>query len=499
MKKIFIVAVIALMSLTFACNRKTVFELTSDSVINVPYVGGNYTITYNLESKVDDVVNAITDDKNMITSIDTQTDGFVYITVSENLATETRETSIMLSYGNLCFNVDVEQEANPGEPETPVDPDPEEPDPEDPEDPVDPDPEEPDPEDPEDPVDPDPEEPDPEDPEDPVDPDPEEPDPEDPEDPTINIEADILMGNYYGDDLIGGLGHYWIILSDGGIVNGNLVPNSEFFRLDLLGPMATDESDIKIPDGYYTFDANNSFTEYTILNLGSSDYCYVDNNNEAWSTTLTSATLIVDGNIITLNATVNGQDYIVIYNDEYQLSYNPVSDIISTLESDYEINLNNATGTLYCYGDYWECGYCNWGIEFNYGIENGDFLVLDFLTDSKTDGSSGFEGTFVSSGFMEDDPTQPDWNAYTFIPGFRLDGSYMMGSIMQSYSNGVGVNEAPLFGGEFTITNNNDGTYTIIINATDDANPAHAITLNWTGELNRVQKKGLKNKIAINK
>ena len=205
MKKIFIVAVIALMSLTFACNRKTVFELTSDSVINVPYVGGNYTITYNLESKVDDVVNAITDDKNMITSIDTQTDGFVYITVSENLATETRETSIMLSYGNLCFNVDVEQEANPGEPETPVDPDPEEPDPEDPEDPVDPDPEEP-----------------------------------DPEDPTINIEADILMGNYYGDDLIGGLGHYWIILSDGGIVNGNLVPNSEFFRLDLLGPMATD-------------------------------------------------------------------------------------------------------------------------------------------------------------------------------------------------------------------------------------------------------------------
>ena len=451
MKKIFIVAVIALMSLTFACNRKTVFELTSDSVINVPYVGGNYTITYNLESKVDDVVNAITDDKNMITSIDTQTDGFVYITVSENLATETRETSIMLSYGNLCFNVDVEQEANPGEPETPVDPDPEE------------------------------------------------PDPEDPEDPTINIEADILMGNYYGDDLIGGLGHYWIILSDGGIVNGNLVPNSEFFRLDLLGPMATDESDIKIPDGYYTFDANNSFTEYTILNLGSSDYCYVDNNNEAWSTTLTSATLIVDGNIITLNATVNGQDYIVIYNDEYQLSYNPVSDIISTLESDYEINLNNATGTLYCYGDYWECGYCNWGIEFNYGIENGDFLVLDFLTDSKTYGSSGFEGTFVSSGFMEDDPTQPDWNAYTFIPGFRLDGSYMMGSIMQSYSNGVGVNEAPLFGGEFTITNNNDGTYTIIINATDDANPAHAITLNWTGELNRVQKKGLKNKIAINK
>lgn len=39
----------------------------------------------------------------------------------------------MLSYGNLCFNVDVVQEANPGEPENPVNPDPEDPvDPEDP-------------------------------------------------------------------------------------------------------------------------------------------------------------------------------------------------------------------------------------------------------------------------------------------------------------------------------------------------------------------------------
>lgn len=453
MKKLFIVAVIALMTLTFACNRKTIFELTSDSVINVPYEGGDYTITYNLESKDnDDVVNAITDDKNMITSIDTQTDGYVYITISKNLATETRESSIMLSYGNLCFNVDVVQEANPGEPENPVNPDPE----------------------------------------DPV-------DPEDPEDPTINIEANILMGNYYSDDLVSKLGHYWIILSDGGIVNGNLVPNSEFFRIDLLGPMAADENNVKIPDGFYTFDANNSFTEYTILNTGNSDYCYVDDNSETWTSSLTKATLIVDGNIITLTATVDGQDYLVIYYDEYQLSYTPVSKVISTLKSDYEINLSDAIGNLYCYGDYWGCGYCNWGIEFNYGIENGDVLVLDFLTDYKTDGSSSFEGTFVSSGFMEDDPTQPDWKPYTFIPGFRINGSYIMGSIMQSYANGVGVNEAPIFGGEFTITNNNDGTHTIIINATDDADPAHRITLNWTGELNRVQKKGLKNKIANNK
>lgn len=450
MKKLFFAAVIALITLAYACNRKTIFELTSDSVISAPYEGGDYTITYNLESKEDDVVKAMTNNQDMITSIDTQTDGCVYVTVSKNSAAETREASIMISYGNLCFNVDIEQEANPGEPEEPEEPE-----------------------------------------------NPEEP--EIPEDTTINIEADTFIGKYYGDDIVNGLGHYWIILSDGGIVDNSLLPNSEFFRLDFLGPMIYDENNAKIPDGLYVFDANNSFEEYTILNIGNSDYSYVDENGEAWAFSFTKATLIVEGDVITLTATADGKDYFVYFTGDYQLSYNPVSDIISTLKSDYVIDLDGYTGTVTCYGDYWKCGYCDWGIEFNYGIENGDFLVLDFLTDNNTDGSSGFEGTYRSSGFKEDDSTQPAWDTYTFIPGFRLDGTYMMGSVMQEYVNGKGVNEAPIFGGELTIADNEDGTHTIVINATDDADPAHKITLNWTGKLNRGTKKSSKNKIAENK
>lgn len=450
MKKLFFAAVIALITLAYACNRKTIFELTSDSVISAPYEGGDYTITYNLESKEDDVVKAMTNNQDMITSIDTQTGGCVYVTVSKNSAAETREASIMISYGNLCFNVDIEQEANPGEPEEPEEPE-----------------------------------------------NPEEP--EIPEDTTINIEADTFIGKYYGDDIVNGLGHYWIILSDGGIVDNSLLPNSEFFRLDFLGPMIYDENNAKIPDGLYVFDANNSFEEYTILNIGNSDYSYVDENGEAWAFSFTKATLIVEGDVITLTATADGKDYFVYFTGDYQLSYNPVSDIISTLKSDYVIDLDGYTGTVTCYGDYWKCGYCDWGIEFNYGIENGDFLVLDFLTDNNTDGSSGFEGTYRSSGFKEDDSTQPAWDTYTFIPGFRLDGTYMMGSVMQEYVNGKGVNEAPIFGGELTIADNEDGTHTIVINATDDADPAHKITLNWTGKLNRGTKKSSKNKIAENK
>lgn len=310
---------------------------------------------------------------------------------------------------------------------------------------------------------------------------------EDPNDNIINITANQLIGTYYGERLVSGLGHYWIILSDDGFVDGSTVPNSEFFRLDLLGPIAEDEDNIRIPDGRYRFDFSNSFSEFSILNIGSSDYTYVDATGEAWAYSLIDAILEVDGNSMNLTAFVDDKEYHVTFNGEYSISYNPISDIISTLTSDYEINLNNCTGYLTCYNDYWHCGYCNWQIEFicNDGIKNGTYLVLDFLTDANTNGSSGVEGTYHSTGFQEEDPTQPAWSPYTFIPGMRVsdDGVHMMGSLLMEYANGVGINQAAIFGGEFSITDNHDGTYTIIINALDDADPSHKITLNWTGEL----------------
>lgn len=310
---------------------------------------------------------------------------------------------------------------------------------------------------------------------------------EEPNDNVINIKANQLIGNYYGERLVAGFGHYWIILSDNGIVDGNLSQNSEFFRLDLLGPVASDENNIRIPDGLYSFDANNTFSEYTILNIGNSDYTYVDDAGEAWATTLLDATLIVDGNNLELIAYVDDKEYHLSFDDDYTLDYNVIPENISTLKSDYEIDLSNCTGTLTCFNDYWDCGYCNWNIEFvcNDGLKNGTYLVLDFLTDRDMAGGSGVSGTYRSTGFQEEDPTQPAWTSYSFIPGMRIsdDGTLMMGSLLQEYENGIGTIQAPIFGGEFTITDNGDGTHTIVINATDDAEPSHKITLNWTGEL----------------
>ena len=462
MKKLFFAVLAALSLLTVSCHRETVFELTSDAVVSVPCEGGDYTITYNLETEEAHTVKAISDNKAMVTSMDTETDGKVFVKIAKNTATEKREATVIVSYGNLCFNVTFDQAANDNT-ENPGD------------DPVNPDPE--DPVDPEDPIDPDPE--------DPVDPE----DPEIPGNDVINITATQLIGTYYGDELVEGLGHYWIILSDGGIVDGVAMPNTDYFRLDLLGPMAEDEENIRIPDGYYEYDVNNTeWKNFSIINLGNTDYVHIDNAGEAYATVLSSAALIVDGNEITLITFIDNQEFNIVFNDDYTIEQYKISDDITTIESDYEIDLTNCTGTVKSFGDYWGCGLCNWQIEFicNDGLMYGTYLVIDFLTDSNTNGSSGFTGTYHSSGFMADDPSQPAWDSYTFIPGFRVSevDNYFMGSILVEYADGIAQEQISLYGGEITVTANSNGTHTIVINATDDANPAHTISLNWTGKLN---------------
>lgn len=202
---------------------------------------------------------------------------------------------------------------------------------------------------------------------------------------------------------------------------------------------------------------------------------------------LSSADLFVEDNTLILKATADDKEYEVTFIGDYNIEQTIMSEHISTLTSDYEIDLSNCSGTVKSFGDYWKCGLCNWQVEFvcNDGLMNGTYLVLDFLTDTKLDGSSRFEGTYRSSGFSEEDHSRPDFASYTFIPGFRVSvtDNYMLGSMLVEYIDGIAVEQAPIFDGEFTIKANNDGTHTIIVNATDDTKPSHKITLNWTGKL----------------
>lgn len=393
-------------------------ELTSEETLRVDREGGEFEITYNLlHASFGTTVSAKVVNSDMITAVDTSTKGKVFITISENTTDAIREGAVIVSYESLSFTVLVHQDY------TAVD------------------------------------------------------------QPAVrrDIVANQLVGNFYGDNLAAGVGHYWIILTKDGFVDGAAVAGGEYFRLDLMAPMPEDMENIRIPDGEYRFDLSMNRDEFTIIDIGNTDYSWVDEDMEGWALPLEDAKLTVNGNRFELEAFVDNTEYHVTFEGDYSFTTSIINDYVSSLTQDTVIDVSNCSASVSSYGDYWDCGYNNWCIEFvcNDGMKYGTYLVIDFLNNSITD----FTGTYVASGFSAEDETMPDFRADVFIPGFRVadDADLLLGSLFMVYKDGLCVSQAPLYEGTVTIESNGDGTYTVVIDALDDAPEQNKITLTWTG------------------
>ena len=395
-----------------------VLELTSSEKLRVDREGGEFEITYSLmHASFDTTVSVQVVNSAMITNVDTSDLGRVIITVSENTTEAVREGAVIVSYNSLSFTVIVEQDY------AVVDK------------------------------------------------------------PAVrrDIVANQLVGNYYGENLKDGVGHYWIILTKDGFVDGAAVAGGEYFRLDLIAPIPTDMSNVKIPDGEYTLDETLRYKEFTIVDIGNTDYSWVDEDMEGWALPLEDAKLTVNGNRFELEAFADNTEFYVTFEGDYSLSAYVITDYVSSLTEDTVIDVSNCSAYVSSYGDYWDCGYNNWCIEFlcNDGMTKGTYVVIDFLNNSTTD----FTGHYVASGFTAEDETKPDFRANVFVPGFRVssDSDLLLGSLFMIYKDGLCVSQAPLYEGTIDIKNNGDGTYTIVIDALDDAPEQHKITLTWTG------------------
>lgn len=362
-------------------------------------------------------VIATTDNPQMIDTINSNGRGIVRINVTANPTTEVREANVVLTFGSSSASVKVVQSAS-----------------------------------------------------------------EVPALEVVTIEANQLVGNYYGDDVADGVGHYWIILTKDGFVNGSTVVGGEYFRLDLIAPLTDNRENITLPDGDYHFDPSSAYDEFTIVNLGNTDYTWIDGDNEAWAYNLVDGSLSVQGSHIELVAVTEGKEYRVSYDGSYSLTppYE-ITDYVSSLKQDAVIDVSNCHASFKNYGDYWGCGYTNWGIEFVCydGRTYGTYVVLDLISDSATD----ISGTYVASGFCTDDPTKPDFRDGVFVPGFRVSdvSDLLLGSLYMVYKDGMCVSQASLYDGTITITRLADGYYNIVIDCYDDAPKRNKITLNWTG------------------
>ena len=395
-----------------------VLELTSSEKLRVDREGGEFEITYSLmHASFGTTVSVQVVNSAMITNVDTSDLGKVIITISENTTEAVREGAVIVSYNSLSFTVIVEQDY------AVVDK------------------------------------------------------------PAVrrDIVANQLVGNYYGENLKDGVGHYWIILTKDGFVDGAAVAGGEYFRLDLIAPIPTDMSNVKIPDGEYTLDETLRYKEFTIVDIGNTDYSWVDEDMEGWALPLEDAKLTVNGNRFELEALADNTEFHVTFEGDYTLSAYVITDYVSSLTKDTVIDVSNCSAYVSSYGDYWDCGYNNWCIEFlcNDGMTKGTYVVIDFLNNSTTD----FTGHYVASGFTAEDETKPDFRANVFVPGFRVssDSDLLLGSLFMVYKDGLCVSQAPLYEGTIDIKYNGDGTYTIVIDALDDAPEQNKITLTWTG------------------
>ena len=296
------------------------------------------------------------------------------------------------------------------------------------------------------------------------------------------VEFGYAMANYMGDYYNPGVAdNFQLILSDlGWDEDGWELPNAAYYVFDLYTEVV--DGELAIPYGVYEFDMTSScapntidaaYTKYILLDEYGWDYA-----DEAY---FTSGTLTVDadGIVAELEAedgNVHKVAYkgavtnIVDYSDEFG-GGGDGDEILSTLWEDWYCNFSDCSLEYTWYGDYYEVGYDNWLLYVYPNGEVGDGLQLDLLSNDV--GLYELSGEYVISKSQE---------KFTAYPGYE-SGGYMEGSW---YFNADFSQYAPLVDGDIYITNNGDTTFTIEVDAYDDA--GNNIYGSWTGvDPNQVQ------------
>lgn len=400
---------------------KTTLNITSDTLINIGAEGGSFEITYTIENPIESESINITPDQNWISITDSQTDGTISYSVAENTTSESRSAVITISYLEIEKSVQVIQDGATIN-ENEID---------------------------------------------------------------VEYDAQMMWGVYYGDRYDINSANYWIVFSFDGLDDmGNIYPNCEYYRVDLYGPVSTDPANIKIADGTYFLDADNSMEQFT-MTAENSAYITTDSERNPTMIPFEEAQMTVNGNEMVLLATINGEKHRVTFNGSYSFEDLSPKDYGSTLKDDVVADLSYHQAIVSSYGDYWSCGYCNWWIEIvpDNDDKTGDSFIFDFHTDSITP-TDDISGKYPSCGFSQEDPTKPDFGPDTFVPGMVISAEgHLMGTLYLEYTSGQLTNQAPLIDGYFEVIDNGNGTHTINIEVYDDSPLKNKITGTWTGYL----------------
>lgn len=232
------------------------------------------------------------------------------------------------------------------------------------------------------------------------------------------------------------------------------------------------------PAGVYTLSENNEAGTFGIANSR-----VINKTANGISTAyFTEGTLTItqDGDQYIYEAIVtdtNGDKHKVTYKGTVSLKDFTEGTYLSTLTEDYQADLSDATFSAYYYGDYYMKGNTNWFITVSPlpASKDGDFFQLNICSPA----SSNMETGITPGRYEIMDAYYYDFST---LMGFVVSGT-KYGSWFWVLDNGQQSNLiAPLVSGYVDISVEGE-TYTIEINANDDAIPINTITAKWSGTI----------------
>lgn len=389
--------------------KDPVLTLTSEATLEFSAEGGQGTISYTLENEVEGTELVATCQAEWV--IDLSVADSVTFTVAANDVEQTRETTVVVAYGELSFEVALLQAAK--EPEPGPEPEPE---------------------------------------------------------PTY-IELEHISGLYFGNQYGASENDYNYSLALSNVENCidvitgeiTLLENSTYLFLDLYASEPAENLNISfsVPEGVYTLDINDSATAGTIGAYYSS--LYISNDTEGQEIFFVEGSVTVTEQGIEaklIDEEGNEHHYfckqtVVDNSDNFGPAWAPEEQ--STLTGDLAIEFADSAIFAECYGDYYVIGKNTW-MYFIDDYASGDSLCLELLTSTDAEFPVG---VFPITNNLNE--------AQMALPGYVNGDGNTMWSWYSLYDNDYSIiGAAPIVGGEIDIVDNGDDTFTVTIDVVDD-------------------------------
>ena len=282
----------------------------------------------------------------------------------------------------------------------------------------------------------------------------------------FNDVAGLYYGNWEGTDTY----NYYMVLTSHenayDMVSGSIAfkANSHYLILDLFSliPSSNLNLSFKMPNGIYTFDAENSSAantcgeKYTYLEVTDSEgtpteICFTNGSIEVTDSLIEAMLLSDDGKIYHMQSPNRVVDNIKEYGSI------DVDFDLSTLTGDLAVSFKEPAIYAENWGDYLYTGNDSWDLYIDDNADNQEFM-LSLLVEP---GQKFPIGTYPISG---------DLSSRIALYGFANGNTQPVGCWYLEFDQEWRLieNRAALRSGSVTITDNNDDTYTVSVNAKDN-------------------------------